>query len=226
MNNDQHMPNDVTRTVPPSKPDARIPEDDLAGHQASWPTVVGIISIIYAFLGIFANGCGAAFIYLGGQTLALMGIDAGDLQVPMWLKIVQTGMGVFGVGLGILLLAGAIGLIRRKIASLGVLKLWAVLAILSTFVGIGIGFAAITPNVQLQLDIQEAIRDKMKSDGGDPSQIPELNKDEETMRSESIRNLAIFGALPIIYPAIIGFLVTSRKRLDQADAWEEHAPVA
>ncbi len=203
-----------------------LPPDDLAGHQASWPTVVGIISIVYALFGVLANGCGTAFIYLGGQSLALMGIDAGDLQLPMWLKIVQTVMGLFGMGLGILLLAGAIGLIRRRIASLGVLKVWAVLAIVSTLVGIGIGFAAITPNVQLQLDIQDAIRDKIRRDGGDPAQLPELDKDEETIRRESIRNLALFGAIPIIYPAIVGFLVTSRKRLDQAEEWSDLTPVA
>jgi hypothetical protein len=146
--------------------------------------------------------------------------------LPMWLKIVQTVMGLFGMGLGILLLAGAIGLIRRRIASLGVLKVWAVLAIVSTLVGIGIGFAAITPNVQLQLDIQDAIRDKIRRDGGDPAQILELDKDEETIRRESIRNLALFGAIPIIYPAIVGFLVTSRKRLDQAEEWSDLTPVA
>ena len=217
---------DGLHPTPPTDPSGVLPPDDLAGHQASWPTVVGIISIVYALFGIVANGCGTAFVYLGGQSLALMGIDAGDLQLPMWLKIVQTVMGLFGMGLGILLLAGAIGLIRRRIASLGVLKVWAVLAIVSTLVGIGIGFAAITPNVQLQLDIQDAIRDKIRRDGGDPAQIPELDKNEETIRRESIRNLALFGAIPIIYPAIVGFLVTSRKRLDQAEEWSDRTPVA
>ncbi len=56
MNDQLHTPNDVTRNVPPSQYDARIPEDDLAGHQASWPTVIGVISIIYALLSILANG--------------------------------------------------------------------------------------------------------------------------------------------------------------------------
>lgn len=213
-------------SAPPSEPTSVLPADDLAGHRAAWPTVIGIISIIYALFGFVANGCGAVFIWFGGATLSLMGIDGADYQLPMWLQIVQTGMGLFGLMLAIMLVVGAVGLMRRRASSLRVLKLWAVLAVVSTLVGIGIGFAAIEPNVQLQLSIQDAIRDKIRSQGDDPDQVPGLDKDEETMRRESVRNLAIFGAIPIIYPAIIGFLVTSRTRLEQADSWDQATPVA
>jgi hypothetical protein len=107
-----------------------------------------------------------------------------------------------------------------------VLKIWAVLTIVSTLLRIGIGFVAIEPNVDFQLSIQDAIREKIRSQGDDPDAVPGLDKDEETIRRESIRNLAIVGALPIIYPAIIGFLVTSRTRQEQAESWDHETPVA
>ena len=213
--------------VPPTTP-FEIPPDDLDGRQAAWPTVVGISSIVYAAFGVLANGCGTAFIYLGNTGLSMMGIDGADLQIPVWLKVVQTAMGLFGMGLAIMLVVGAVGLLRRRVAALRTLKVWAILAIVSSLAGIGIGFAAIQPNVELQMSIQDAIRDKIAKDGGDPNapQFDDLNKDEETIRRESIRNLAIFGVVPIIYPAIVGFLITSRRRVDQAESWNDQAPVA
>ena len=33
--------------------------------------------------------------------------------------------------------------------------------------------------------------------------------------------LAIFGLLPMVYPVILGFLITSKSRSEQAMAWEE-----
>ena len=58
--------------------------------------------------------------------------------------------------------------------------------ILSTLVGIGIGFAAIGPNIEIQKSIQEAVLDKVEEDGGDPNaQFAELQKDDETMRREA-----------------------------------------
>ncbi len=205
----------------------RLPPDDLAGHQASWPTVVGIISIIYSLFGFLGNGCSSGMVWMSGVTLSLIGIDGTDVEFPLWLKVVQTVMGVFGIGLAILLMV-AIGLMRRKAAALGQLKVWAVLAIVSTLIGIGIGFAAIQPNVEFQMAMQDAILDKVRKDGGDPDdpRFADLRKDEETMRRESIRNLAIVGVVPIIYPAIIGFLVTSRTRQEQVESWGDRTPVA
>lgn len=205
-----------------ASPPVDLPLDDLEGHRAAWPTVVGIISIIYAALGLFFNGCGTVFIYFGGATLSLMGLDGADFQLPMWLKIVQTAMGAFGVALAIMLVMGAIGLMRRHASSVRLLRTWAVLAIVSTLLGIGIGFAAIQPNVELQMSIQEAILDKVERDGGDPDdpRFADLRKDEETMRRESIWSLAFVGMLPIIYPVIIGFLLTGQTRTEQVETWQ------
>jgi hypothetical protein len=41
------------------------------------------------------------------------------------------------------------------------------------------------------------------------------------MRSQSKIMLPIVGLLPIIYPVIVGFLITSRTRLEDAEAWED-----
>ena len=91
-----------------------------------------------------------------------------------------------------------------------------------------IGFAAIGPNTEIQKSIQEAVLDKVEEDGGDPNapQFAELQKDDETMRREGIRNLAIFGAMPMVYPLIVGFLLTGKRRSAQVEQWSESGPVA
>jgi hypothetical protein len=210
---------------PPASISPVLPLDDLAAHQATWPTVVGIISIVYAVFGFFANGCGAILLHFSGATLALAGIDAGDIQRPRGLLIVETALATLGLLLAILLGVGAIALIRRRPSALQLLRIWTVGSIMATLIGIGVGFASVESNVEWQLAIQDAYADKVRRDGGDPSAYPQLNYDAEDMRKASIRNLAMLGALPILYPAIVGFLITSRARVEQAAAWNDSTPI-
>ena len=59
----------------------------------------------------------------------------------------------------------------------------------------------------------------VKERGGKAGDIPVQTADE--MRSQSRYMLAIFGLLPMVYPVIVGFLITSRGRMSDAEAWME-----
>ena len=113
----------------------------------------------------------------------------------------------------------SVSLLRRSTRSLGILKTWVALAIVTTIIGIGLGFVFLDANVRYQLDIQDATRAMIKDRGGDPSQFPA--KTAEEIKSQSRLMLAAFGLLPMVYPVILGFLLTNRTRSEQAMDWQE-----
>ena len=200
-----------------------LPPDDLDARQASWPTVVGILAIIYAVLAIFANTCGTLFLFLGSYLMQLGGMVMEEgMGLPGWLTGINLAMGVIGCALAIVLMVGGFGLIRRKASSLGWLKAWSILAIISSLFAIVIGFIAIEPNIDLQIRIQDATAGMIRKN--DPKNAESviansgLAKNREQIRSESIRNLALFGAAPILAPLVLGFFLSSRKRVEQIEA--------
>ena len=101
---------------------------------------------------------------------------------------------------------------------LGLLKAWVAITVVLTIVRLGLGFMAIEPNVQMQMEIQKATQKLVKERGGGMA-VPTQTAEE--MRSQSKMMLPLFGLLPLIYPVIVGFLITSRTRLEDAEAWED-----
>ena len=200
-----------------------LPPDDLEARRASWPTVIGILAIIYAILAIFTNTCGTLFLFLGSYFMQLGGMEMEEgMGLPGWLKGINLGMGVIGCGLAIVLLVGGFGLIGRKASSLGWLKAWSILAIITSLLAIVIGFVAIEPNIDLQIRIQDATAAMIRKNNPKNAESVIANsglaKNREQIRSDSIRNLALFGAAPIVAPLVLGFFLSSRKRVEQIEA--------
>lgn len=202
----------------PSATPPVLPADDLEARSVRWPTVLGVISLVYGILALIGNGCGAASPFATPFFLQMSGMDAEKLTMPPALVWVQLGSGVIGMVIAVVLLVGSVGLLRRSPRSLGILKAWVALAVVTTLLGIGLGFLLLDANVQYQLDIQDATRAMIREGGGDPSQFPA--KTAEEIKSQSRLMLAVFGLLPMVYPVIVGFLVTSKSRTEQAMNWE------
>ena len=195
-----------------------LPPDDLEAREIRWPTVLGVISMIYAGFALIANGCGGASPFAMPFILRMSGLDMGDFQMAPWLLWVTVGSGAIGMIMAIVLFVGGISLLRRRRSALTVLKAWVSITVVLSILGLGIGFLAIEPNVQMQMEIQDATQKLVKERGGG-ADIPTTTADE--MRSQSKIMLPIVGLLPIIYPVIVGFLITSRTRLEDAEAWED-----
>jgi hypothetical protein len=210
MNEDQ---SDRPRTPPV------LPADDLEARTVRWPTVIGVISLVYGILALIGNGCGAGSPFATPFFLQMSGMDAGQITMSPALVWVQVGSGVIGMVIAVVLLVGSISLLRRSTRSFGILKTWVALAIVTTIIGIGLGFVFLDANVQYQLDIQDATKAMIKDRGGDVSQFPA--KTAEEIKSQSRIMLAAFGLLPMIYPVILGFLITSKSRSEQATNWQE-----
>ncbi len=195
-----------------------LPPDDLEGKAVRWPTVLGVLSMIYAGFAFLINGCGAVSPFFTPYFLTMSGLDMGDFQMAPWLLWTTVGSGAIGMIMAIVLLAGSISLLRRKRNALTILKSWVAITVVLSILGLGIGFLAIEPNVQFQMEIQNATQKLIKERGGGMD-IPRKTADE--MRSQSKIMLPIFGLLPIIYPVIVGFLITSRTRLGDVETWED-----
>ena len=196
-----------------------LPPDDLEAKRVRWPTVIGVISMIYAGFALIGNGCGGASPFAMPFILRMSGLDMGDFQMAPWLLWVTVGSGAIGMIMAIVLCAGGISLLRRRRSALTVLKAWVSITVVLSILGLGIGFLAIEPNVQMQMEIQDATAKLVKERGGNAANMPQKTADE--MRSQSKIMLPIVGLLPIIYPVIVGFLITSRTRLEDAEAWED-----
>ncbi len=107
-----------------------------------WPTVIGVISIVFGLLGAL-QGCGG--IVMPFAMNGLTGLMPDDQS-----KAVFAGMsdhlawgvaaGVTGMAVGVLLLTAGIGMVQRRRWSVRAHTIWAVLAILQSGVGGVYGF--------------------------------------------------------------------------------------
>ena len=99
--------------------------------QASvWPTVVGIISIIYASLGLFGTFCGLAFLFVlpsFADWLRGLGMPEEDVQA-LATSMPPVGWTVFsslvGLAMIILLFVGALRLLRHRASGARLCALW------------------------------------------------------------------------------------------------------
>lgn len=128
-----------------------------------WPTVIGVISIVFGLLGTL-QGCGGIVMPFAMNTLT--GLMPNDQS-----KAVFAGMsdhlawgvaaGVTGMAVGVLLLTAGIGMVQRRRWSVRAHAIWAVLAILQSGVGGVYGFL-----------IQQSQFQAMKAGGMPPTPFP------------------------------------------------------
>ncbi len=95
-----------------------------------WPTVVGIIGIIYASLGLFGTFCGLAFLFIllsYADWLESFGIpeqEVQEMQASMspvsWTVLAS----MVGLALASLLFVGAVRLLRRQASGARLCALW------------------------------------------------------------------------------------------------------
>lgn len=207
----------------PQVPTTHLPEDK--PRKVEWPSVLGGISIAYALFALAGNACGTASIFLANFGLQMAGIEVkGGVDLPVWMTISTVISGAIGLALASLLFVAAIGLIRRQSRSIALFKVWVVGVVVTTVIQIVLGFLAIDSNTDLQMRIQDAtvdmLRDQNPNLGSSEIESMGLGESEEDIRSASMRNALVFGAIPIVYPLVVGFLLTSRKRVGQVEGWE------
>lgn len=99
-------------------------------RRITWPTVVGIISIIYASLGLFGTFCGLAFLFIllsYADWLESFGIseqEVQEMQASMSPVSWTAPASLVGLTLTILLFVGALRLLRRQASGARLCALW------------------------------------------------------------------------------------------------------
>jgi len=121
--------------VSPGAPPTEAGPPAVPPTESTWVTVIGIIGIVYASIGLFGGVCG-----LGGSAMMsfIPSMAPHGKSMPStvamgpWLILSNLA----GMVLAIVLLVGAIGLLKRRPWSRGVLMGWAVADIVVTVLGL------------------------------------------------------------------------------------------
>lgn len=166
MSDEQQGTSDPQLPQPPQTQPQIAPPTVAVPYQApesSWPTVVGVIGIIYAGLGLLGNVCGVVVIAFAPQyiewlqNMGMSDADAqemeSDLSINAWLVI----SGIFGFALVIMLLVGSIKLLKRSQKGAKLCKLWAWISIPWILIGSAISFAVQSPIPKSPTHVEQLI---------------------------------------------------------------------
>lgn len=208
---------------PPSAPPTDYAYSETEPAQSSresrWPKVIGVLSLIYALLGMLC-----AFSTVGSPWLTewLTRLGGVPMEFPVWLKITAVISGLLNVILGFIMFFGAINLLRRRRSGVSMLKFWAVSRIALIVLGFGLNVIMAPQNIEFQRQVVELQNERVR-DGGRPDLVQEFSDEELWQRT--LRNSAIFSGLIAIYPVFIGFYLSRRKIEDEMDEWVEFQDV-
>lgn len=158
----------------------------VAPDKPVWPTVIGVISIVYGLWGVL-NGCGGIFSPFYMQHLG--GVIPDDQSKAVFDGLSEhfglgLAVGLSGLLVGGLLLASGIGLILRRRWSIRAHTIWAVLAILQSGLAGVYGFY-----------IQQTQFQAMKAGGMPPMPIP--------MEAFAVVGLFIGLVFLCVYPTFV-----------------------
>ncbi len=181
--------------------------------ETKWPKKLGVISLIYAIGGLLVQA------FLALMTVAgewLLGLGNFEIEIPVLVKLVQGGMVVLTASLGILLLVGAINLLRRRRSGVSLLKAWAVLRLVLVLVGLVAAILIMPAQVDMQRSIAEQTNEKLR-DAGRTASIQEI--DDEKIQRQLIRTSVIMSGVVAGYPLFLGFWLSRRKVGDEVSQW-------
>jgi hypothetical protein len=195
--------------VPPIEPGAYLVEEP----QTKWPRVIGVISLCYAILGLLCAVSYAAsslltefFMRMGGMTVAM----------PTSMKIIGVVSSVLMLALGILMIMGSVGLMRRKRSGVLQLKRWALLRVVLSVIGLAVAVLSAPTAVQFQKSVEEA-QIKMFEQNGQPGAL--TPKSDEQHWFQHMVASGIMTAMFTAYPVFLGFYLSRRKVTDEVQTW-------
>lgn len=118
-------------------PDADPLQDPmLVTEAATWPKTMGIVSILFAALGLTCNSCGVASPFLMSMVPEQPGFGPmPDVMKPAFSMVVLSGLGIVW---SMLLLVAGIVTLRRERAGRMLHVVWAVGALITTIAGVAI----------------------------------------------------------------------------------------
>lgn len=208
---DEEIQDAQPATHPPMEPTG----DPLDDEETKWPKVIGVISLIYAILGLGCNALGGAW-YAVAPMLPEMW--RGGANIPGILRLSLGVQILAAVCLGVLMLIGAVNLLRRRRAGPRLLKRWAILRMLLILIAVVLLVLTAPAQVDMQRSVQE-YRNDMLREAGRTDMIQE-STDEEFWRLVMLQGG--FGVLATaIYPVFLGLWLSRKKITADVERWLE-----
>ena len=180
-----------------------------------WPIRLGIFSLIYAAGGLLCQIGVITTTLLTERLLAMAGMT--DVQVPAATRYPTVATALLAMLLGLVLLIGAINLLRRRRSSISQLKAWALLRMLMVLLGVVVGIATLPANMEFQRQIQE-LNNQRAREGGRPDFVKEF--DEQKQWYQSAVAMAVMSIGFSIYPMFLGFYLTRRSVREEVSHWQ------
>ena len=195
---------------PPMEPTAVVLDD----QETKWPKVIGVISLIYAIIGLLCQSGYAVATALTDQLMQFFGIE---VATPVVLKATGILLAAVGIALGVVMLTGAIKLLRRQRSGVSVLKKWAVMRIILVLIAVIAGVLMAPAQIDTQRQMLEAQRDRMPPDQA--ARLPDLTDDQIWRRT--MIQMGVFSALFAAYPVFLGFWLSRKKITADVERWLE-----
>jgi hypothetical protein len=198
-------------------------QPDQIKSNPGWPTVLGVIGIVWASLGLLSSGC---FMLLSPERIASWLPE--DQREQMLAEFgqqssLQDGLQILSLVLTILLLWGSISLLKRQASSRQLLNVWAGLSVLLVVI--------LTPMTILeQLDAAQATEttaaevDAGESDateetaGSDDPSMADLPP--EATKAITVVSGACGGVVGLIWPIIVLCFINSRSGRQTIAGWK------
>lgn len=174
-----------------------------------WPTVIGVISLIYALGGLLCQTSLGAWVILGDR---LPEVWRAGMTLPPALKVMAMIQAFLGLIVGTILLVGAVNLLRRRRSGVKMLKTWAFARVLLVLLSAVITVLNAPANIQMQHESVEWTKRYFKENNVSRP-VPEYT-DQELWRRTMI-GLAVQSVLLSAFPVFVGSYL-SRKKIDAA----------
>lgn len=153
---DQYQPDETYDAAPPTDQGDFVP----VTPPESWPTVIGVLSIIFGGIGIAGGICGVISLGLVGAFGSMSSMmpeeQAAEVQAQMASSmpypVLQGAQMLFEFALSVLLLIGGIKLLRRRRGAVGLLTSFAWLDLLSNTFAAIVGYFVFKAQMQAMQD--------------------------------------------------------------------------
>ena len=180
--------------------------------ETKWPKNLGVISLLYALGGMLLQIVIVAVLFL----LPIL-LDA-NVEIPLALKVIQISLSTVIVVAGMLMLVGAVNLLRRRRSGPSLLRAWVIVRLILIVLGLGAAIMLAPAQVPIQRAGIEQRIDALKDAGGDTSRLEKIT--DEDIHFAAIRNGVILSGVVAIYPFFLGFYLLRKKITAQVDHWE------
>lgn len=180
---------------------------------STWPTVIGVISIIVAISGMLCQ------LTINGWMFVSESIPEqfrGGMTFPPVMKLMGAAQCVVLLGLGVLLLMGAVALLRRRRVGVKRLKAWAISRLVMIVIGVVLSLLTAPAQIQMQKEALEWQREFFKEHQV-KQEVPNLTDREIWFRI--LIGLGIFTVLTSAYPVFLGFYLSRPSVISEIQNW-------